>query len=96
MSKTKVIFRMFKGECLAIFPELPGDCNPRRTCLCYAHIGQHSAADVNLTPYTRPAKLAEYQPLVDELTGLGYDLRVGHRASRKDYNARVKACEVAK
>jgi hypothetical protein len=95
--KTKVIFRMFRGECIAIFPELPGDCNPRVTCLCYAHNGQHGAACVNLTGhYTRPAKLAEYTPLMDELTGLGYDLRVGHRASRKDYNARVKACEVAR
>ena len=95
--KTKVIFRIFEGEPLAIFPELPGDCNPRVTCLCYAHNGQHSAACVNLTGhYTRPAKLHEYQALLDELTSLGYDLRIAHRASRKDYNARVKACKVAK
>ena len=97
MSKTKVIFRIFEGECIAIFPELPGDCNPRRTCLSYQHIWQYSAACVTLTGhYTRPAKLAEYTPLMEELTSLGYDLRVAHRASRKDYEARVRACEVAK
>jgi len=94
--KTKVIFRIFKGEVIAIFPELPGDYNPRLTCLSYQHIGQHGAASVNLTEDTRPAKLAEYAPLMEELTSIGYDLRVGHRASRKDYNARVKACEVTK
>ena len=95
--KTKVIFRIFEGEPLAIFPELPGDCNPHVTCLSYQHGGQHSAACVNLTGhYTRPAKLNEYQPLLEELTSLGYDLRIAHRASRKDYNARVKACKVTK
>ena len=63
----------------------------------YQHIWQYSAACVNLTGhYTRPAKLAEYTPLMEELTSLGYDLRVAHRASRKDYEARVRACEVAK
>ena len=96
MSKTKVIFRMFEGEPIAIFPELPGDYNPRLTCLSYQHIGQHGAASVNLTDDTRPAKLAEYAPLMAELTGLGYDLRIAHRASQKDYQARVKACEAAK
>jgi len=95
--KTKVIFRIFEGEPLAIFPELPGDCNPHVTCLSYQHGGQHGAACVNLTGhYTRPAKLHEYQSLLDELTSLGYDLRIAHRASQKDHQARVKACEVTK
>jgi len=71
---TKVIFRKLQGELIALFPELPGDMNPHVTCLCYAHVGQHSAACVNLTgQYTTPATESEYADLLVELVSIGYD-----------------------
>lgn len=94
--KTRVIFRMFEGQPIALFPELPGDCNPRVTCLSYQHIGQHGAACVNLTGhYTKPASPAQYADLLQEVESLGYDVVIAHRATRKDYLKRNAAVDSA-
>ena len=87
---TKVIFRKFTDgdkETIALFPELPWTNDPS-TCLSYMHMGQHGAADIY--PYsTVPAKPAEYAELLSELVSVGYDdLKVCHRATYGDYNAR--------
>ena len=84
--RTKVIFRMFKGEALAMFPELLGDYSPS-TCLSYAHMGQHGTAQA--CPLGRPAAPAEYADLMRELQGLGYDLRIISRMTRAHYQARA-------
>jgi hypothetical protein len=89
MEKTKVIFRKFNGEVLALFPELPGDSNPYRTCLSYQHIGQHGAAAIDLK--AAPATLAEYAPLARELESLGYEIKPARRFTRKDLQARIAA-----
>ena len=45
--QTIVVFRAYKaGDVLALFPEIQGDTNGH-FCSCYAHVGQHSAADYN-------------------------------------------------
>lgn len=91
--KTRVIFRKFEGEVIALFPELPGDSNPYAACLSYQHIGQHSAACVNLTAeYTTPATPAEYADLKKELESLGYILQVAFRCTRLDCAKRRDAC----
>lgn len=101
IEKTKVIFRVFKprpefdeaGEdVIAIFPELPGDSNPYRTCLSYQHIGQHGAIIVDFTGITRPANQGEFAALAWELESIGYNLKISKRSSRKDLQARIKAC----
>jgi hypothetical protein len=98
---TKVIFRMLKNpynkndEVIAIFPELPGDMNPYITCQSYQHVGQHGAACVNLTGrYTAPAKEEQYKDLLAELVSIGYDdLKISHKATRKDLQKRIAACQ---
>jgi hypothetical protein len=91
--KTKVIFKIFEGEVIALFPELAGDTNPYRTCLSFQHIGEHSCADVSLSSL-KPAKPSEYQRLFWELVGRGYELRVVKKFSRKMLQARIAQCEV--
>ena len=92
--KTKVIFKLLKGEVIALFPELAGDNNPYRTCLSYAHIGQHSAASIELASL-KSALLSQYYPLYRELTmDCGYDLKVVYRFSRKMLQERIAQCEV--
>lgn len=84
----KVIFRVDERdggrEVIAVFPELAGDMNPYRTCLCYAHIGQHSSISTDYRTYTRPARHDEYADLLSELQSIGYSLKIVKRASRAD------------
>lgn len=93
--KTRVIFRKFRdmGDIIALFPALPGDSNPRVTCLSYQHIGQHGAACVDLIGRdTLPATPDEYAPLLAELRQIGYSPVIAQRATRHDYELRRDAC----
>lgn len=86
--KTKVIFKILKNEVIALFPELPGDNNPYKTCLSYMHIGQHGGASVELSKL-KSAQPAQYYNLQKELESIGYDLRIVSRFSRKMTQARI-------
>lgn len=92
--KTKVIFRRSRndGEIIAVLPELAGDSNPYKTCLCYVHVGQHSAISTDYTAWTVPVSLGTYAPLLAELESLGYDLKVCKRSTRGDLEKRKKQC----
>lgn len=73
---TRVIFRKckgeFKGEIVAFFPDTYNRYNGNMTC--YAHIGQHSDANIRYYWDTVKATEEEYKPLLDELTNvIGYD-----------------------
>ena len=82
---TKVIFRMLNGECIALFPELPGN-NSCLTCLNYMRIGQHGIGNANVTG-TKPASFDHYKNLLSELTNIGYNLKIVSRFSyRMDQN----------
>lgn len=86
----KVIFKRFpEGDIIALFPTLPGDNDPRATCLSYQHVGQHGAASMSL--FTLPAATpAEYRPLAQELRRIGYRLHITDRPTRADLKARMK------
>ena len=65
-----VIFRKFKeGDIIALFPSLPADMK-YNNCTSYMHIGQHSAASINIIGNTKPATQQEYKPLYDELVNI--------------------------
>lgn len=73
---TKVIFRKFNdGDVVALFPEVQYS-EDKGLCMSYQYIGQHGAADYSLMYSTKPAKQEEYKDLYDELTGLGYNLKI--------------------
>lgn len=90
----KVIFRKWKGELIAFFPELPGDNEWLDTCLSYQHIGQHASASTNLHGLL-PVTPEEYHPLWRELTEIvGYNLIVIERFKhRSDREARKREIE---
>jgi hypothetical protein len=85
---TKVVFRKFKGEILALFPEEPGTIDPI-TCSCYTHIGQHSSAGYyGVITSSEPATDAEAADLKAELESLGYSLQVYRRSPSDAYQKR--------
>lgn len=80
---TRVVFRRWPksqgGGIIALFPDIPSDL-AGRFCLSYEHVGQHSGADYRgMIGSTRPAAPFEYRPLQDELTSIGYDLKIRSR-----------------
>lgn len=73
---TQVIFRTDRigGEVFALFPHLR---EPHGRIRCYAHIGQHGAANYQTCiDISRPATPDEYAPLKRELETIGYKLNV--------------------
>lgn len=77
---TKVVFRVdttkyHRGTVYALFPHISATWQGH--CESYQHVGQHSPADYHgCIKTSRPAKESEYKPLFDELTSIGYNLRV--------------------
>lgn len=71
MEKVKVIFRKEKdGEIVAFFPELKANYG---RMVCYAHIGQHSEADIEYYHTTKKALDSEFKPLLNELKSIYND-----------------------
>ncbi len=83
--KDRVIFRkwnirLWDKDVIAFLPD--NEANPGRVD-SYEHIGQHGEADyLGLLSRTKPATKDEYQDLYDELTSIGYDLKVMRRLTR--------------
>ena len=78
--QTKVVFRMFNEEVIAIFPTIPADL--QRNCLSYLHIGQHGSADYEyVIDSSRQATSNEYADLKAELEEIGYSPKVCLRRS---------------
>lgn len=80
--ETKVIFRKYRkgrysdGGVIAIFPEDLGDSNVY-TCMSYMHVGQHGSCDPHVViQTTKLAKPEEYADLYQELTSIGYNLKI--------------------
>lgn len=69
MEKINVIFRKDNsGNIIAFFPEMA--CNYGKI-MCYAHIGQHSEADIFFYMCdTKPAKQSEYDELLKEIKSI--------------------------
>lgn len=84
---TKVIFRFWKGDVIAIFPEAFG--SQARYCLSYQHIGQHGDCEPHhIIRESRLATRAEYLPLARELRKIGYRLKITKRMARGACDAR--------
>lgn len=70
-----VVFRVMDREVIALFPLEIADHAGH--CTCYAHIGQHGAADyASVVKRSRPASPVEYHDLRRELEHIGYRLAV--------------------
>lgn len=72
----KVIFRTDEYGVTAYFPDLPHD-REGKFCTCYAHVGQHSGADLkHCLATSKEATPEEYAALKNELENIGYRLDV--------------------
>ena len=83
--KTTVIFRKFRkgGDIIALFPLINAN-DDKGCCESYQHVGQHGAASYGLTDaYTIPATENDFRELKRELEGIGYNLKIQKRISKK-------------
>lgn len=89
---TPVIFRMWEGEVIALFPTIPSSITIYGECQSYQHIGQHDGADFDgIMQHSRPATYTEYADLLIELVSIGYDdLAICKRAQRWMHELRTK------
>ncbi len=72
-NKTKVVFKIFKGEVLAVFKD---HVNTRLNKFeMYAHDGQHGEIGFFISKY-RNAKAPQYKALKNELISIGYTLEI--------------------
>ena len=79
-----------EGSVLAIMPGIAATVGRTDHVTCYAHIGQHSGADLAYCmEELKQADLDDYANLLEELRRIGYDVRVIRLASigRADYAA---------
>lgn len=95
MKPIPVVFRKWNnGDLIALFPTLPHNWE-HQYCMSYAHVGQHSAASLEL-PNTKPATQDEYAELLRELARVGYDsLRVVKRVTASMHRERIAAIKDA-
>ena len=92
--KTNVLFRMFKGEVLALFPAIAATVGKPQHCESYAHIGQHGSADLRgVIRRSRPAQHREFIGLYRELVRIGYHLQIVKRCTAADAACRQQQLE---
>ena len=87
---TLVVFRRWRdnGDIIALFPELPADCQGR-FCDAYEHVGQHGGANFHgVVQATKPVSVKDAADLIQELERIGYVLRPIKGASYKLHEAR--------
>lgn len=91
---TKIAFRWWDGEVVAIMPEDPA--TGPYDCTCYIHNGQHGKCDPQLAiRESRPASVEEYGALKRELESIGYKIRVIQRVNRQAYQT-ARSNEIAR
>jgi hypothetical protein len=92
MEKVPVIFKKENDSILAAFPSQVGSNSPY-TCAVYAHVGQHSIADVGYVANLKRAMPDEYNDLFQEIKNIYHDedcLVVVNRFTKKHLAAREK------
>jgi len=65
----------FKCDVFAFFPKEKYN-NQQGMFTCYAHIGQHSSCHIDYANECKKATKKQYEPLLQELESLGYNLNV--------------------
>jgi hypothetical protein len=81
--KTRVLFRLDKGEVVAVFPDNHENRPWGGSMSCYARMGQHSTCSRAWLRGTKPASAHQAAALKKELTKIGYKLQVVKRASSR-------------
>ena len=70
---TNVIFRKWKDNIIAIFPDIPGTMEDS-SCSSYMKIEQYGTCNPqHIIKESHPATREEYHNLLEELRAIGYD-----------------------
>ena len=85
MTNIDVMFRMWEGEVIALFPHevhnMTGDV------VSYMHVGQHGSADYKgIVRNSRLATPTESLPLLRELQSIGYHVSIVRRQDSRLYS----------
>lgn len=94
---TKVLFRLDRkeGDVYALMPELMYN-HERHLCTTYAHVGQHSAADLHgCMKRSREAMPNEYKALATELGQRGYNIEIHTKTTPAMDDVREAAIKAA-
>ena len=84
--KTEVIFRI---DNYSVYALLPYEISSGYDVVTYQHVGQHSGADYkNCILQSKPATLEQYKDLFNEMTNLGYNLKV---VTKQNYDRYLKS-----
>lgn len=93
--ETPVLFRIGRSKRYDVTAVFPAECHNLEGdyVTCYAHIGQHGACAlyIMMGRKYRRANPSEYRALFNELTGLGYRLKIYQRATPQ--HARTRRSE---
>ena len=88
-----VVFRIFEGQAIAIFPGIASSCEPKY-CLSYQIIGQHGDClpgyIMNNSDAVTTETYDEYMDLREELEDIGYELNRVYMLDRKYLAQRKK------
>ena len=89
--QTRVVFRKWDGDIIALFPDEAYNTDPR-LCTSYLHVGQHGSADPkHIVASSKLATPEEYADLKKELESIGYNLLVLKRCPANSHNIRMYA-----
>ncbi len=81
-TETRVIFKMYDGECIAFLLDCPATYG---YVLSYMHVGQHGEASIEFFHECKLATEEEFESLREELESIGYRLYL-----REKWNGRRK------
>ena len=85
-TKTIVIFKKDPQNNNEVIAFMPYDiCNWQGYFTCYAHIGQHCSSCDEYFRQCRTATQEEYEPLLNELISIGYNVEVKKRLNTEKF-----------
>ena len=89
MTKVKFLYEKDGEDVFAYFPKM---VHHGEVMTCYAHIGQHSACHPDYAAKCKEAPINEYQDLLRELIGQGYnDLQIMNEQTIQCHRQPTKA-----
>ena len=84
--KTIVIFKKDPQNHNEVIAFMPYEiCNWQGYFTCYAHVGQHSTTCDQYFRQCRTATKEEYEPLLNELISIGYNVEVKKRLNTEKF-----------
>lgn len=82
--KTKIKFLFEADSTTDVFAYMPYENHAINSKTAYSHIGQHSACSPEYAKHCKPAPFTAFEPLLNELKSMGYDVEILNRITLSD------------